>query len=73
MSYHPRAIASPDEVERLLHHMPTVATQAEKDWTEGFARSIIGQSRRRGWRPSQKQLNLMRELVADLFINDQGL
>lgn len=59
----------PDEIERLLYHMATVATHATNEWAAGFAKSIQRQSRRRGWRPSQKQLNLMRDLVADLFLH----
>ncbi len=67
MTYHPRTIATPDEIERLLHHMPTVASLAENEWAKGFALSVTRQSRRRGWAPSQKQLGIMRGLVADLF------
>jgi hypothetical protein len=70
MSYHRRAFtpqASPDEIERLLHHMPTVASSAENTWAAGFAHSVTKQSRRRGWEPSEKQLSVMRGLVADLF------
>lgn len=73
MAYH-TPIASPDEIERLLHHMPTVAAHAENTWAKGFAQSVIEQSRRRGWVPSLKQLSVMRKLVADLFAYgpDQG-
>ncbi|MEY8837815.1 hypothetical protein AB9K41_02115 [Cribrihabitans sp. XS_ASV171] len=66
MSYH-RHITSPDEIERLLHHMPTVARLAETEWPRNFAASILRQSNRRGWKPSPKQLSLMRRLVSDLF------
>ncbi len=64
----------PTDVERLLHHMPTIAEQTESDWVKGFAQSIIRQSRRRGWFPTQKQLSMMSGLVTDLFVNgdDQG-
>jgi hypothetical protein len=62
-----RPICNPSEVERLLHHMPTVAAKAENDWARGFAKSITKQARRKDWWPSQKQLPLMRELVTDLF------
>ena len=57
------------EVERLLFHMPTVAARAQNEWARGFAQSIVRQSRRRGWHPSLKQLSVMRELVADLFLH----
>lgn len=55
------------ETERLLHHMPAVAASAENAWAANFARSIIRQAKRRRWRPSEKQLNIMRSLVSDLF------
>lgn len=65
-----RAALATSELERLLHHMPTVAEKATNEWTANFARSIVRQSRRRGWRPSAKQLPIIRQLVADLFVND---
>ena len=61
-----RAVSA-DEIERLLHHMPTVAQTAKNDWTKGFAQSVVKQARRKGWSPSGKQLAVMRELVSDLF------
>lgn len=80
MTYHTRhdfqLTATPDEIERLLHHMPTVARLAESDWAEGFAKSMVKQSYRKGWKPSPKQLSVMRGLVSDLFTHapdpDQG-
>jgi predicted short-subunit dehydrogenase-like oxidoreductase (DUF2520 family) len=59
--------ATPDEIERLLHHMPVVAQRAENTWAKGFALSVAKQARRRNWKPSPKQLSMMRSLVADLF------
>ena len=74
MSYHNRTIhthsqmpATGAEIERLVFHMPAVAQWAENDWAAGFARSIMGVSKRRGWKPSPKQLSMMRRLVSDLF------
>ncbi|MEM9966476.1 MAG: hypothetical protein AAF755_00100 [Pseudomonadota bacterium] len=58
---------APCDIERLLHHMPAVACQAENEWAGGFAKSIIKQSRRRHWKPTPKQLSIMQRLVADLF------
>lgn len=58
---------TPSEIERLLHHMPTVASFAENEWAAGFARSVTKQSYRKGWKPSPKQLSVMRSLVSDLF------
>ncbi|WP_417587398.1 hypothetical protein [Pararhodobacter oceanensis] len=54
-------------IEELLFHMPTVANGATNDWAKGFAKSIVKQSKRRGWRPTPKQIAMMRRLVSDLF------
>lgn len=73
MSYHRRTFtpqATPDEIERLIYHMPTVAHLAETDFAKGFAQLMMKQSRRRGWKPSLKQLPVRRELVSDLFTYD---
>ena len=77
MTYHACTIKPvPDEIERLLHHMPAVADLAENDWAAMFAKSVTRQSYRKNWAPSPKQLGLMRKLVADLFAygpdTDQG-
>jgi len=67
---------TPHSTDELLHHMPTVARSAENNWAANFARSILRQSRRRGWKPSPKQSDIMRALVSDLFAygpdTDQG-
>jgi hypothetical protein len=54
-------------IEEVLHHMPTVAKLATNEWAQGFAESIVRQSRRRGWRPSAKQQALMQRMVNELF------
>lgn len=69
----PRTNVSAAEIERLLHHMPTVAAQAENEWAGDFAKSITRQSYRRGWKPTPKQLSVMRKLVADLFAHDGNM
>ena len=51
----------------LIHHLRTVAAQAENQWAATFARSINAQSKRSGWKPSPKQEALMRRLVTELF------
>lgn len=56
-----------EQVERVLWSWPTVVEKAETDWAKGFARSIAAQARRRNWRPSPKQLALMKEMVAQLY------
>lgn len=76
MTYHSRQPfqkpATGAEIERLLHHMPTVARLAEETWARGFAQSVLKQSRRRGWTPSPKQLPVMREMVSALFTQAEG-
>ena len=74
MSNHTPNIASPADIERLLHHMPTVASFAENEWAAGFAHSVLAQSRCKNWQPSSKQLSVMRRLVSDLFAyaSDEG-
>ncbi len=58
---------TPSEIERLIHHMPAVADNAQSTWACGFARSVQKQARRKNWNPSTKQLAVMQKLVADLF------
>ena len=35
-------------------------------WAAKFATSISRQSRRRGWHPSEKQMNAMRQIVREM-------
>lgn len=71
MTYqHRKPFQADDEVDRLIYHMPTVARLATDEWSKNFAKSVIGQSRRRGWTPSTKQLSVMHGLVNDLFAPD---
>lgn len=67
MSHHSLNIASGEEIERLLFHMPSVASQFDDPWAKSFAESVIKHSRRKNWKPSPKQLPIMRRLVSDLF------
>ncbi|WP_323772396.1 hypothetical protein [Antarctobacter sp.] len=67
MTYVSRIEAPADELERLLFYMPILAERATNTWAQGFATSIVKQSRRRNWCPSQKQLPMMRRLVAEMF------
>ena len=66
MSFH-EPIPAPDEIERLIFHMPSVASLAENEWAADFARSIVRQAKRHGWQPSPKQIGIMRRLVSELF------
>ena len=58
---------APRNVDELVFHMPTIERRAENAWARHFAASIRVQARRRNWRPSEKQLAMMRRLVSDLF------
>jgi hypothetical protein len=75
MNHYTPNIASGVEIERLLHHMPSVAFHSENTWAKDFAQSVTRQARRKSWRPSPKQVSIMRGLVSDLFAdgsNDGG-
>ncbi len=43
------------------------------DWGHGFVRSILKQSKRRNWMPSERQLSTMQKLVAELSEPDEDL
>ena len=58
------------ELERLIHHMPAVASRSD-GFMHDFARSILRQARRPKWRPTTKQALIMRQAVADLFVEDR--
>jgi hypothetical protein len=67
MKHAPFPPLAPRNIEELLFHMPTVAKTASTEWAKGFALSVVQQSRRRGWRPSDKQVAMMRTMVSELF------
>jgi hypothetical protein len=50
-----------------LFHWNLVIKAATDEWAKNFAKSIANQSRRRGWKPTPKQLALMRSMVSALF------
>ena len=54
-------------VDELLFWWPTITRKAGNDWAKGFAVSIMAASRRRNWKPSDKQLGIMRRMVSELF------
>ena len=45
---------------------------ARDDWGFGFTLSILRHSKRRDWKPSEKQLSALRRLVAELAEPDAG-
>ena len=65
--YMPEPLHRLRTTEDCLFHWKRVVTSASEEWAKGFAKSIMRQSRRRGWQPTPKQLALMRTMVADLF------
>ncbi|SDL72316.1 hypothetical protein [Aliiruegeria lutimaris] len=66
---HAHLYPTPSELERLIWHMPKCAEGADNDWSKNFAMSIVRQSFRKNWKPSPKQVNIMRRMVSDLFVN----
>lgn len=52
-------------VEACLYWLEAVAARATNEWARGFAKSVLRQSRRRGWKPSPKQAAVMRRLVSE--------
>lgn len=53
-------------VDLLICHLRGVAS-SDVEWEADFARSILKQSRRHNWKPSQKQAAIMDRMVGDLF------
>lgn len=68
---------TPRELDEIIEtKWPAVVRRAmadgSDDWLKGFVRSIAKQAKRANWKPSQRQAQLMRRLVADLALTDQG-
>lgn len=57
-------------LDRLLWSWPTVCRLATDEWAKGFALSIQRQSRNPRWRPTDRQLSMMRRLVCELYQRD---
>ena len=49
-------------IDELLWCLPTVIGSVNA-WEQSFCKSILRQSRRKGWKPSAKQLHTMHRLV----------
>jgi hypothetical protein len=54
-------------VDELLFWLPSVLRREPNEFTRGFVVSILARSKRRGWKPTEKQLAIMRRIVSDLF------
>ena len=60
----------PDQVtgiDELLFWWPSITRRATDEWAKGFCQSVLGQSKRRNWNPTEKQLSLMRRLHREMF------
>lgn len=57
-------------LDELIYHMRTVARTTDSDWERSFAASVLKQSKRHKWKPSTKQIRIMRDLVEGLFSPD---
>ena len=55
------------ELERVLFHWHAVIKATPRGWAKDFALSIQRNQRRRNWKPTAKQAQIMRTMVADLF------
>lgn len=60
------------QLERALFHWPAVVNHAPNQWAENFARSIAKQSTRRGWKPTEKQAEIMTRMVNELFTENHN-
>ncbi|SDL72365.1 hypothetical protein [Aliiruegeria lutimaris] len=54
-------------VKELLSRWPAVTKAAPSGWPADFAAVIAVQSRRRGWKPSPKQMELMQRMTTVLL------
>jgi hypothetical protein len=52
--------------------MRRVMSDGSDDWLKGFVRSIARHGKRHSWRPSFKQEQIMRRLVAELGTAPEG-
>ena len=54
-------------IDRLLWSWSTVCRMAKDPWARGFALSIQRRARNPNWRPTPKQLSMMRRLVSEIY------
>jgi hypothetical protein len=62
----------PRSLQELLALWPDVCRLAEDAWTRDFAASIRRQAWAIRWRPSEKQLGIMRRLCDDMLHRRAG-
>ena len=65
-----------EEVERILiRYWPTVMRHVmagSDDVLKGFVVSIAHQAKRKDWRPSERQLSLMRRLINEIIYQENS-
>ena len=57
------------ELDEMLYRWPTVMRSVmagTDEWLKGFVRSIAKHGKRASWRPTGKQEQIMRRLVAEM-------
>ena len=56
------------ELDRALFHWPAVIrSQAKGSWEHGFALSVQKNARNPRWRPTERQAQVIRNMVATMF------
>lgn len=56
-------------LEELVFWWPSITRRAKDEWAKGFCKSVLGQSKRRNWHPTEKQLSLMRRMHHEMFLS----
>lgn len=65
---HERHFAARDRsFEEIRFWLPAMLTATQSDWTQGFLASVLTQSKRPNWRPSEKQMGILRRITSDWF------
>ncbi|GAB5431046.1 hypothetical protein [Tritonibacter mobilis] len=59
-------------VDHLLFYMPRLSRTAGSAWERQFAANMARRARWKNWTPTQKQLEAMQGMVADMFASDDA-
>lgn len=58
--------ATPGEIDQLLSYMPIIMrAPGISDWSRQFCISIVGRTKRAAFKPTDKQIGVMRRLVEE--------
>ncbi len=60
-------------VEELLWHMRPLSENAATEWERKFAADMAKRGHWKNWKPSKKQMQIMRRLVRDAFGQSDGI